>query len=142
MYVTVTCALQVPTVETDGAASDVVQLSVCKQRSGMTVRAAGLLAAEDRLPSQGGGRELAVSLAVRAGRGLERLQVSDDGPGLNGECKKGIGLTNTEARLRQLYGAAHKFEIGRSPSGGVEVTITIPFNDDEVSTASRLRVGR
>jgi signal transduction histidine kinase len=58
-----------------------------------------------------------------------RLQVSDDGPGLNGECKKGIGLTNTEARLRQLYGAAHKFEIGRSPSGGVEVTITIPFDD-------------
>jgi two-component system, LytTR family, sensor kinase len=57
-----------------------------------------------------------------------RLTVRDDGPGLDGSLKKGIGLTNTEARLRQLYGAAHTFEIRNSPSGGTEVTITIPLN--------------
>ena len=56
------------------------------------------------------------------------LQVRDDGPGLDGSFKKGIGLTNTEARLRQLYGAAHNFGIRNSPDGGVEVTITVPFN--------------
>ena len=58
-----------------------------------------------------------------------RLHVRDDGPGLDGAFKKGIGLTNTEARLRQLYGAAHTFEIRNStPGGGVEVTITLPLN--------------
>ncbi|HEY3580419.1 MAG TPA: histidine kinase [Pyrinomonadaceae bacterium] len=58
-----------------------------------------------------------------------RLQVSDDGPGLDGSFKKGIGLTNTEARLRQLYGASHSFDIRNLPgTGGVEVTITIPLN--------------
>jgi len=57
-----------------------------------------------------------------------RVEVSDDGPGLDGSFKKGIGLTNTEARLRQLYGASHSFNIANSPRGGVEVTITIPLN--------------
>lgn len=56
------------------------------------------------------------------------LRVRDDGPGLDNSFKKGIGLTNTEARLQQLYGAAHSFELRNSPDGGVEVTITIPFN--------------
>ena len=56
------------------------------------------------------------------------LRVHDDGPGLDGSFKKGIGLTNTEARLRQLYGAAHSFAIRNSSAGGVEVTITIPLN--------------
>ena len=57
-----------------------------------------------------------------------RLQVRDDGPGLDGSFKKGIGLTNTEARLRQLYGTQHSFDIRNSAAGGVEVTITIPCN--------------
>lgn len=58
-----------------------------------------------------------------------RLQVSDDGPGLDGSFKKGIGLTNTEARLRQLYGDSHSFDIRNLPGKrGVEVTITIPLN--------------
>jgi len=57
-----------------------------------------------------------------------RLQVSDDGPGIDGSFKKGIGLTNTEARLQQLYGAAHSFDIRNLPGRGVEVTITIPVN--------------
>jgi len=58
-----------------------------------------------------------------------RLQVSDDGPGLDGSFKKGIGLTNTEARLRQLYGASHSFDIRNLPGKrGVEVTIMIPLN--------------
>jgi two-component system LytT family sensor kinase len=58
-----------------------------------------------------------------------QIQVSDNGPGIDRAFKKGIGLTNTEARLKQLYGAAHKFEITNLPTGGVLVTITIPFNE-------------
>lgn len=55
------------------------------------------------------------------------MQVSDDGPGIDHTFKKGIGLTNTEARLKQLYGPAHKFELANQPTGGLLVTITIPY---------------
>jgi len=81
-------------------------------------------------------------IARRAGAGLLeiraqregdklRLQVRDNGPGLqmdsNGEMVKGVGLSNTRARLDQLYGSAHSFEIGNDGDGGVLVTVTIPF---------------
>jgi hypothetical protein len=72
-------------------------------------------------------------LEIRAERVGETLvlQVSDDGPGLppcrpNGR-RHGIGLANTRARLEQLYGEAHRFEMGRSDLGGVCVTIETPF---------------
>ena len=58
-----------------------------------------------------------------------QMQVRDDGPGIDRTFKKGIGLTNTEARLQQLYGPAHTFELTNLPAGGLLVTITIPFND-------------
>ena len=58
-----------------------------------------------------------------------QMQVSDDGPGLDDKFKKGIGLANTEARLKQLYGTAHKFELQNQPTGGLLVTITIPYDD-------------
>jgi len=61
--------------------------------------------------------------------GTLQMQVSDDGPGLDHAFKKGIGLTNTEARLKQLYGAAHKFKLENLPSGGLLVTIAVPYND-------------
>jgi len=61
--------------------------------------------------------------------GTLQMQVSDDGPGLDHAFKKGIGLTNTEARLKQLYGAAHKFKLENLPDGGLLVTIAVPYND-------------
>jgi len=58
------------------------------------------------------------------------LVVSDDGAGLgeNGAIKEGIGLSNTRARLRELYGPAHRFELVRGQQGGVRVEISIPFH--------------
>jgi two-component system, LytTR family, sensor kinase len=56
-----------------------------------------------------------------------QMQVSDDGPGLDRTFKKGIGLTNTEARLQQLYGSRQRFELTNQPDGGLLVTITIPL---------------
>jgi two-component system LytT family sensor kinase len=61
--------------------------------------------------------------------GSLQMQVSDDGPGIDGACKKGIGLTNTEARLKQLYGAAHEFELTNLPAGGLRVSVAIPFDE-------------
>jgi sensor histidine kinase YesM len=47
---------------------------------------------------------------------------------------KGIGLSNTQARLKQLYGAAHRFEMRDAAGGGLEVTIAIPFRNHTASS--------
>jgi LytS/YehU family sensor histidine kinase len=72
------------------------------------------------------------SLAVRvqrAGAAL-RLEVEDDGPGLPAVFKEGVGLANTKARLRRLYGADHAFRLERGQAGGVLVTIELPYRCD------------
>jgi LytS/YehU family sensor histidine kinase len=60
------------------------------------------------------------------------LQVRDDGPGLaDGTAtafKEGVGLANTRARLRQLYGSAHRFELTNG-GRGLAVTVAIPFRE-------------
>jgi two-component system LytT family sensor kinase len=39
----------------------------------------------------------------------------------------GIGLTNTEERLKTLYGTAYKFELQYQPAGGCQVLVELPF---------------
>lgn len=62
-----------------------------------------------------------------------QLRVKDNGPGLGSVdgaraiVKEGLGLANTRARLAQMYGAAHKFDMSDAPEGGLQVTLTIPF---------------
>jgi sensor histidine kinase YesM len=51
------------------------------------------------------------------------------GDGVSGASGGGVGLGNTRARLRHLYGDAHRFEAGARPEGGFEVHIEIPFRD-------------
>ena len=61
-----------------------------------------------------------------------RLSVSDTGPGFRPATAafvKGIGLTNTESRLAQLYGSAHEIEYTRMSGAGASVTISIPFQE-------------
>ena len=78
-------------------------------------------------------------IEIRAERqnGSLRLQVQDDGRGLPNETTgakgtegaqgRGVGIANTRARLAQLYGAEHQFEMRGAPGGGLCVEITIPF---------------
>jgi signal transduction histidine kinase len=74
-------------------------------------------------------------IEIRAVRenGMVQLQVRDNGAGLGSTTPqnllKGIGLSNTQARLKQLYGADHRFEMCEPSGGGLEVTIRIPFRD-------------
>jgi LytS/YehU family sensor histidine kinase len=75
-----------------------------------------------------------VEIRARRMNGMVRLEVCDDGPGLGSSrqgSSKGIGLSNTRARLEQLYGAAHRFELrdddGGNGRGGLTVTIAIPY---------------
>ena len=70
---------------------------------------------------------------IRAVRqnGMLQLRVFDNGTGLRTDgqttIKEGVGLSNTRARLAQLYGAQHRFEMRNVANGGVDVTLTIPF---------------
>jgi two-component system LytT family sensor kinase len=69
--------------------------------------------------------------AMRAGDSL-LLQVQDNGPGPGvdaGEpAEPGVGLRNTLARLRQLYGNRQQFALRRGPDGGTIAEIRMPFH--------------
>jgi two-component system, LytTR family, sensor histidine kinase AlgZ len=77
-------------------------------------------------PLRSGGR-----IAVRIARVDAHLliMVANNGPpGPSGNPpRKGVGLDNTAARLRQLYGDDHTLEFRAPPAGGYEVSIRIPF---------------
>ena len=82
-----------------------------------------------------------VGVAASREGGMLRLRVYDDGPGLRrdaqpeangdepheGSTSTGIGLSNTRARLRQLYGDAQSFEVFDREAGGVEASLSLPF---------------
>lgn len=78
-------------------------------------------------------RTAAGTVGVSAERdgGLLRLTIFDDGPGLRrddgAKPVEGVGLSNTRARLAQLYGDRHRFTLSERKGGGVEVTLVIPF---------------
>jgi hypothetical protein len=59
------------------------------------------------------------------------ITVADNGAGLRNDWQlktsSGIGLANTIARLQQLYGDNHRFDIRNRDEGGVEVEIGIPL---------------
>jgi LytS/YehU family sensor histidine kinase len=61
-----------------------------------------------------------------------RCTVSDDGRGLRpGPVVEGIGLAGTRGRLRALYGERQRFDLGENPTGGVSVTLTLPYRVQE-----------
>ncbi|HET9475279.1 MAG TPA: ATP-binding protein, partial [Steroidobacteraceae bacterium] len=41
----------------------------------------------------------------------------------------GLGLANTRARLKQLYGANAELRIESHPDGGAVVTLVLPFRE-------------
>ena len=59
------------------------------------------------------------------------LNVLDDGPGLKvgveAALRRGVGLANTQARLRQTYGPGQRFELRNRPRGGLDVALRIPL---------------
>ena len=63
--------------------------------------------------------------ASREGSSLV-IEVSDDGPGPDGILVDGVGLTNTRARLAQLYGAGAKLELEPAAHGGFSSRLTLP----------------
>lgn len=70
---------------------------------------------------------IVISAHVRDG--MLCLAVTDNGTGLDKHMKWGIGLTNTRARLQQMFGAGHVFTIGDNPGGGTAVSLAIPLQE-------------
>jgi two-component system LytT family sensor kinase len=87
---------------------------------------------ENAIRHGAGQRATAVTIEIRALRHGDALQltVRDDGPGFSapGAGGSNLGLANTRARLKQLYGDASALTTANDPRGGALVTMTLPFH--------------
>ena len=59
------------------------------------------------------------------------LTVRDHGPGPgNVENDNGVGLSNTIARLDQLYKSRQRFSLKPAPDGGSVAEIRLPYHEE------------
>jgi LytS/YehU family sensor histidine kinase len=71
---------------------------------------------------------ITVRLTAEFDSGSTRLRIRDFGRGMpEGSLKHGTGLSNTAARLEQLYGSHHKLEFENCQDGGLAVTVAVPY---------------
>lgn len=85
--------------------------------------------------AENGGR-----IRIAAGRNQDRLwlEVTDDGPGLadksvNADAttlSKGVGVSNIQNRLKEIYGPRHKLQFSDVETGGLRVTVEIPYETE------------
>jgi LytS/YehU family sensor histidine kinase len=74
--------------------------------------------------------------ARRAGHWME-VEISDDGPGADGAVAGeapggGIGLSNTRARLAQLYGRDQALDLLPRPGGGTTARLRVPWHTETI----------
>lgn len=74
-------------------------------------------------------RQGEIELSARRDGDQLILRVTDNGTGLprNGIVVDGVGLSNTRARLLQLYGPRHEMKLSNRDEGGFAVTVTVPW---------------
>jgi sensor histidine kinase YesM len=70
-----------------------------------------------------------LEIAAQRNNGRVSLCVRDDGPGPapGSRLRFGVGLTNVQSRLKQLYGDESSLELTRGEGRGCEAIITIPL---------------
>lgn len=67
-----------------------------------------------------------IAISAVKNNGALQLEVRDNGRGAS-TVKHGVGLSNTQKRLEQLYGARHSFAWQNLPEGGFAVTLSLPY---------------
>jgi LytS/YehU family sensor histidine kinase len=72
-----------------------------------------------------------VEIMARREDGMLEVAVADDGPGppAGDAFAPGVGLSNTRARLQQLYGSESAFRLEAIPGGGARAVVRIPFRE-------------
>lgn len=76
-----------------------------------------------------------IEIGAKRLNGSLQVAVTDNGPGLPSDSntgsivKEGVGLSNTEARLKQLYGEDHRLDLANTSKGGLTVILEIPFQE-------------
>ena len=74
------------------------------------------------------------------------LFVEDNGPGMGGNPKefvgKGVGLSNTLARLEQLYGEHHQVSFVNRDEGGLTVHLVFPYKEETHRTHKQMAEAR
>ena len=62
------------------------------------------------------------------------VRVRDNGPGVmpSGEARTGVGLSNSRARLEQLYGGADRLTVSTHAGGGAVAELRVPYHVEPV----------
>ena len=87
-----------------------------------------------------------IEIQSRRENGSLHISVRDNGCGLPENwraegSRTGVGLANTQARLMQLYGTEHSFELHNCQSGGLEIVLKIPCRDDPLEAGPQAKGG-
>ena len=69
-----------------------------------------------------------IEIASRRNGDRMIVSVRDNGPGVREEGAAGVGMSNTRARLGQLYGARASLSLEPASGGGAIATLTFPIN--------------
>jgi hypothetical protein len=80
-------------------------------------------------------------IQLRGARQEDRLciEVEDNGPGMPGDpdrTTRRVGLTNTQARLKHMYGDQAGMTIDASSNGGCIAGLVLPFHTEQVARFS------
>ena len=86
-----------------------------------------------------------ITLSVKRENGTAVIKIRDNGVGMDSRTMKavaegkqdGIGIRNTDERLKQVFGTGVK--IVSNPGAGTELTVTIPMNRGEAQHEVRCR---
>ncbi len=73
------------------------------------------------------GGTVEVVARVAEGGAVLRVEIRDDGVGLSGSQRRGVGLTHVRERLAQLYPGRHSFSLEARPTGGAISVVELPL---------------
>jgi two-component system, LytTR family, sensor kinase len=80
-----------------------------------------------------------LEIAAQRQNGRVWLRVRDDGPGPATRLRFGVGLSNVQSRLKQLYGNDSSLELTNNNGRGCEAIITIPFRSSHEDASPHRR---